>query len=234
MTHFPPGKIIYHSPQGALTLRPLRIEDTPSIYLARKMSEPSLHRFLAWSHQPCTLEAQHAFVARTIANFYLNETTINFGFFDSQEHFIGMGGLIRSRHNPNSYEIGYWISMPYQNKGYATLVTKLLILTSFTWMEASRLGIVALTNNRASQRVIEKCGFSYEGLVRNFENAPTPEMLANGFEPGTDAIRYSMLPGEMQLQPWYEDILNHSEIIPLYPELSHPHPLPHTRALSSL
>lgn len=235
MPHFPPGKIAYHSPQGTFTLRPLRIEDTPAIFLARKMSEPSLKRFFAWAHQPCTMELQHEWVAKSISNYYLLKEVLNLGFFDPQHHFIGMGGWTKSNPlNQDSYEIGYWMSSPYQNKGYGTIIGKLLVYTAFSWMEATRMAVNVHTSNRPSQRVIEKCGFHYEGLVRNLFGNPTSEMLANGYEPGNDGLSYSLLPNDIQLLPWYEDILLHTEIKALYPELEHTHPLPHTRSMSAL
>jgi ribosomal-protein-alanine N-acetyltransferase len=64
-------------------------------------------------------------------------------------------------------EIGYDITEPKERgKGYATEATGLLIDYLFLNKEVERIQASCDTRNMASQRVLEKCGFKKEGLMR--------------------------------------------------------------------
>lgn len=62
--------------------------------------------------------------------------------------------------SPNR-EIMYAISSEYQKKGYATKASKGLINYLFTNTNLDVINAVALINNVSSNKVIEKCGFTY-------------------------------------------------------------------------
>jgi RimJ/RimL family protein N-acetyltransferase len=55
----------------------------------------------------------------------------------------------------------YAISSEYQKKGYATKASKGLIDYLFTNTNLDVINAVALINNVSSNKVIEKCGFTY-------------------------------------------------------------------------
>lgn len=63
-------------------------------------------------------------------------------------------------------EIGYWLARPYWGRGIMTAVVQRLCRFAF-----EELGLVKITahvfrHNSASARVLEKCGFAQEGLLR--------------------------------------------------------------------
>ncbi|MEM6388147.1 MAG: GNAT family protein [Pseudomonadota bacterium] len=61
-------------------------------------------------------------------------------------------------------QIGYWIGEPYWNNGYATEAVKTIIDHAFKSSEIDEVGCGCRVTNAASRRVIEKCGFQYDGL----------------------------------------------------------------------
>ena len=65
-------------------------------------------------------------------------------------------------------EIEYIIGPAFQGKGYATEITKAVIAFGFGKIGLYRIEIDCRTENEASQRVIEKCGLTYEGTFRDF------------------------------------------------------------------
>lgn len=65
-------------------------------------------------------------------------------------------------------EIEYCIGSAFQCKGYATEATKAVIAYGFNRINLHKVQICTKTINAPSKRVIEKCGFIYEGTLRDF------------------------------------------------------------------
>jgi len=65
-------------------------------------------------------------------------------------------------------EIEYCIGSRFQCKGYATEATKAVIRFGFEKMNLHKVQICTKEINAASKRVIEKCGFTYEGMLRDY------------------------------------------------------------------
>jgi RimJ/RimL family protein N-acetyltransferase len=75
---------------------------------------------------------------------------------------IGACGLMF--HYDNTPEIGYWLGVPYWNKGYATEALHALIDYAFTDLTHDAVQAGARVTNPASRRVLEKCGFQWTGV----------------------------------------------------------------------
>lgn len=84
-----------------------------------------------------------------------NECIGQIAFFlvDSKNHFA---------------EIEYCIGSAFQCKGLATEATKAVISYGFNRINLHKIQICTKTINKPSQRVIEKCGFTYEGTMRDY------------------------------------------------------------------
>lgn len=67
------------------------------------------------------------------------------------------------RDGPNP-EIGYWLGVPHWGQGYATEATRALIDLAFGDLGYEAVDAGARTNNAASRRVLEKCGFQWTGV----------------------------------------------------------------------
>ena len=65
-------------------------------------------------------------------------------------------------------EIEYCIGAEFQRRGYATEATKAVIAYGFNDMNLHKVQICTKEINIPSKRVIEKCGFTYEGTLRDF------------------------------------------------------------------
>lgn len=78
---------------------------------------------------------------------------IAFFLVDSKNHFA---------------EIEYCIGSKFQCRGYATEATKAIIAYGFEKMNLHKIQICTKTINKPSKRVIEKCGFTYEGTLRDY------------------------------------------------------------------
>lgn len=65
-------------------------------------------------------------------------------------------------------EIEYCIGAEFQCRGYATEATKAIIAYGFDEINLHKVQICTKTINKPSKRVIEKCGFTYEGTLRDY------------------------------------------------------------------
>lgn len=82
---------------------------------------------------------------------------------------IGSIGFEKDKFRPDiqSREMGYSLSREYWGRGLMTEAAKKLIEYAFEVMGLEVLAITTSDRNLRSQRVIEKCGFVYEGRLRN-------------------------------------------------------------------
>jgi ribosomal-protein-alanine N-acetyltransferase len=71
-------------------------------------------------------------------------------------------GVARSGH------VGYWIGEKYAGKGYMLDALRLLADHAFGTMRLHRIEAACIPANRRSVRVLEKAGFTREGLLRSY------------------------------------------------------------------
>ena len=65
-------------------------------------------------------------------------------------------------------EIEYCIGSDFQNNGLVTEATKSVIAFGFEKINLHKVQICHKSINIPSKRVIEKCGFTYEGILRDY------------------------------------------------------------------
>lgn len=65
-------------------------------------------------------------------------------------------------------EIEYCIGSAFQGKGYATEACKEIIRYGFDVIGLNKVQICCRTTNQKSRNVIEKCGLTYEGTLREY------------------------------------------------------------------
>lgn len=63
--------------------------------------------------------------------------------------------------------LGYWIHPDHQGEGYATEAVRRLLTHGFEELRLHRIAALIRADNVASQRVVEKLGFTHEGTKRD-------------------------------------------------------------------
>ena len=86
-------------------------------------------------------------------------------------------------------EIEYCIGKDFQNRGYISEAVKAITAFGFQEVNFNRIQVSCRSVNTPSKRVIEKCGFTYEGCLRQFFNH------LGEFQ---DRLYYSILKNEYQ------------------------------------
>jgi ribosomal-protein-alanine N-acetyltransferase len=64
--------------------------------------------------------------------------------------------------------IGYWIGARHSGQGLMTAALRVLLPTLFGELNLHRVEAACIPTNNASVRVLEKCGFTREGLARRY------------------------------------------------------------------
>ena len=67
-----------------------------------------------------------------------------------------------------SANLGYWTGAPFARRGFMTDALSGLLPFAFDRLALHRLGAAVLEGNVASNRLLEKVGFTREGLARKY------------------------------------------------------------------
>jgi RimJ/RimL family protein N-acetyltransferase len=78
----------------------------------------------------------------------------------------GIGLELESDINCRSAEIGYWLGEAFWGKGITTAAVRALTSYGFEAFNLTRIFAVPFANSSASIRVLEKCGYIREGIMR--------------------------------------------------------------------
>lgn len=81
---------------------------------------------------------------------------------------VPIGGIGLNDFKPGHHkaELGYWINPNYWGLGLATAAINTIVPYAFSTLLLTRVYAYVFTFNPASVRVLEKAGFTYEGLLR--------------------------------------------------------------------
>lgn len=202
----PPKQIIYSDKDSSLLIRALEEQDANILHEAIINSMKELLPFMEWSHHVTSVKQQVERIRKTKKAFP-EGLEFDFGVFDDASgEFLMCATLSKIKiPNRNSLRIGYWTSSKHCNKGLATIVTKILIITSFE-MGCDRVEIGCNASNQKSIRVIEKCGFKFEGASRNYYEAPSSEMIRNGMSKERTCLQYALVPEDISHLSWYSEV----------------------------
>ncbi|MBI5946735.1 MAG: GNAT family N-acetyltransferase [Chloroflexi bacterium] len=87
---------------------------------------------------------------------------------DSLGASVGSIGIVRLDEENLSGEIGAAVGRAHWGQGFATGATRLVVDYGFGVLGLERIEAVALASNGRSVRVLEKLGFTREGLLRGY------------------------------------------------------------------
>ena len=92
---------------------------------------------------------------------------------------VGSIGAFRQTNiHSRTAELGYYVAEEYRGRGIASAAVKSIVEYVFENTDIVRIFAEPFARNAASCRVLEKCGFSYEGTMRKnaFKNGRFEDM----------------------------------------------------------
>ena len=87
----------------------------------------------------------------------------------SDQTLLGAITLDNIRRGPaQAGTTGYWIGAPHARAGYMREAVKALVHYAFTDLDLSRIESGCLPENTPSRRLLEQCGYKYEGVAQSY------------------------------------------------------------------
>jgi RimJ/RimL family protein N-acetyltransferase len=150
-----------HTPR--LRLRPFTHTDTDAIYALQ--SDPRVLRY--WDSPPWKDRARADTFIATCSQMAQDGTGVRLAIERANDGAF-MGWCCLTRWNPvyRSASMGYCLDEPAWGQGIGTEAARALLQWAFDTLDLNRVQADTDTRNIASARVLEKLGFTREGMLR--------------------------------------------------------------------
>ncbi len=142
-------------------LRPWRDEDADNLVFHANDAQVAHSLGERFPH-PYTLDDAHAFIAHAMHLTAEKAYAIEINGAASGGIGVHPGEGVE-RHNA---ELGYWLGRTYWGEGIATAAVRMLVPHALRELKLYRLQARVFDDNDASIRVLERCGFVHEAVLR--------------------------------------------------------------------
>lgn len=143
-----------------LILRTLSLKDARDIFESIHHDKKVLEYFLARYY-----DDYDDFDFESLLRYFRNSRSFYYG-IELKENHQCIGMIFENARNKNKIEIGYAISSKKWNQGYASEALK-AVLEELLQKEDLVVSAAAISENKASIRVMEKCGMKFSHVVKN-------------------------------------------------------------------
>jgi len=146
-----------------LILRKVKLEDAPDMFAYAR--DPEVSRFTVWSPH-ITMEDTLRFLGCVIKG-YEKGAVENWGIVHKEDNkFIGTCGYFSWEPEHFRGDIHYALSPAYNGKGIMTEAVNAVLRFGFEQMGLNRIEANCMPENIASERVMQKAGMRFEGIMR--------------------------------------------------------------------
>lgn len=149
-----------------LILRKFKMSDANDVF-KNWGSDTKVNKYLSWKTHESVKDAEE------IINLWISqydEDTYNWVIvLKDVDEAIGNISIVKLEEKNEACEIGYCISSKYWNKGITTEAFKAVIKYLFEEVKLNRICAKHDVDNVASGRVMQKCGMTYEGTLREVQ-----------------------------------------------------------------
>jgi len=167
---------------GEFSLRPLRPGD--EVAWTQYLSDPRVTEHTSF---PAIDLATVADSLRRHISDYASSTSCRWALASRDDRLIGTCGFSNWSLVHSHAELVYDLAPAYWRRGYMTLAVRTVLTWAFINAAFNRVHAVVMTSNLPSVALLEKCGFTREGILRQYR-------LAHGMP--QDFYMYSLLRAE--------------------------------------
>ncbi len=159
-----------------LFIRPPRAGDGAAINVAIRESFDELKPWMPWAQEIPSIEQSEVFARESAARFARRVDLPLLLFDRSNDQLIGASGLHRIDWSVPSFEVGYWCRTSRAGRGYIGEAVRGICRMAFTLLSARRFEARMDDTNERSWRIVERLGFTLEGILRRDSCAPSGEL----------------------------------------------------------
>lgn len=144
-----------------LILRPIDINDANDIYSFCK--DEAIGRNAGWKPHENIEETKIV-----VSEIFLNKENVFGIILKENQKLIGTAGLIsdQTRNNSDAKMLGYSLNKNYWGNGYMTEAAKAIMHYGFELLGSDIITATCFVHNSRSKAVLKRCGFTYEGTLR--------------------------------------------------------------------
>jgi ribosomal-protein-serine acetyltransferase len=178
-----------HLSDDIIILRAPQSDDALNIYSAVSESMADLHTWMDWATNAYDLSAAHRWLEFTYLA-WSHSSAFQFIILEAASgDFLGVCGIDGINEKYRFCNLGYWVRSSRRGQGIASRAARLAAQFAFEHLGIIRTEIVIATGNLASQRVAQKAGAHYEGILANRMVVRTEVY---------DAVMYSFRPKDFE------------------------------------
>jgi len=152
-----------HGPR--VDLVPAATEQIPE--LIRLLSDPTVSRWTSHMAYPYTVAHARAWLHRATRERRRGDALYLSIVRRADGVLVGGLGLHHVIEAAACAEIGYWLGRPFRGEGLATEAVNTLTRAGFDRLRLHRIEALVFPPNLASRAVLRRCGFRYEGRIRD-------------------------------------------------------------------
>lgn len=149
---------------GRLLLRPYQDDDAAA--LSAMTSRDEIYR-TTYNIRRHFDEAHAKWWIRFNRNCRRTGTSYEYGIFEADTGtLVGNIGLVNVNSQCRHATLAYYVDPARWGEGIATGAGRLLLPYGFETLALNRIAAICMVHNAASRRVLEKLGFTFEGIAR--------------------------------------------------------------------
>ena len=143
-------------------LRPICENDSEFVF-EKWTQELTIAKYMTWKPHK-KIEETQGYISSSVDGWKNYSYTWIIEKRDSKE----IMGCFAARQNQHKIDIGYLLIEEHWNNGYMTEIIRAFVNEAFKLENIRRIWAVCDIENQASRRVLEKSGFSYEGVLKSW------------------------------------------------------------------
>ena len=147
-----------------LLLRRIMRHDVDDMYEYSRL--PLVTRYLLWEPHPHRRHTE-SYIEYLQTEYRMGKYHEFAVVLKELNKMIGTCGFVSFDKENNAAEVGYVLNPAFHNCGYATEALRCVLEYGFRELRLHRITAKYMTENRKSRRVMEKCGMTYEGDLRD-------------------------------------------------------------------
>lgn len=156
-----------HCITPSIELKLLQSHHAAELFQITDTNRDHLRQWLPWLDLTNEEKDTAAFISSTLQAF-ADSGTLSCGIWH-QEKLCGVIGYNSINWNSKIGYFGYWLAKEAEGKGIITQCCQALIEHAFTEYNLNRVVINVATENRKSQAIPDRLGFTREGIIRDAE-----------------------------------------------------------------